>query len=89
MAEYIKREDALDTLRYEMSGTGYQSRAISAVKYIPAANVVEIVRCENCTYWHSPKNDDAHYCRHRYGLQGIVAEEDFCPYGRQKDGAKE
>lgn len=41
MAEYIKREDALDTLRYEMSGTGYQSRAISAIKYIPAVNVVE------------------------------------------------
>lgn len=41
MSEYIKREDATDALLFEMSGTGYQSRAISAVKYIPAVKVVE------------------------------------------------
>lgn len=41
MSEYIKREDATDALLFELSGTGYQSRAISAIKYIPSVKVVE------------------------------------------------
>lgn len=38
--EYIDREDALDELLYKMTGTGYQSRARSAIKCLPAADVV-------------------------------------------------
>lgn len=39
MDEYIKREDALNALLYEMVGTGYQSRAMLAIDTIPIANV--------------------------------------------------
>lgn len=40
MDEYIKREDALNALLDEMVGTGYQSRAMGAIKFIPAFDVV-------------------------------------------------
>lgn len=39
MDEYIKREDALDAVLFALVGTGYQSRAIYAVKDVPAADV--------------------------------------------------
>ena len=40
MDEYIKREDALDALLYALVGTGYQSRAMDAIKDVPTADVV-------------------------------------------------
>lgn len=49
------------------------------------ADVVAVVRCKDCKYWHSPKGDDAHYCCLNYGLQGLVAEEDYCSYGERSE----
>ena len=40
MDEYIKREDALDAVLFALCGTGYQSRAIDAVRELPTADVV-------------------------------------------------
>jgi hypothetical protein len=37
MEEYIKREDALDAVLFALSGTGYQSRAITAIRNVPTA----------------------------------------------------
>lgn len=37
MDEYIKREDALDAVLFALSGTGYQSRAITAIRDVPTA----------------------------------------------------
>ena len=39
MDEYIKREDALDAVLFALVGTGYQSRALDAVRYVPAVDV--------------------------------------------------
>lgn len=40
MDEYIKREDALDAVLFALCGTGYQSRAIYAIRELPTADVV-------------------------------------------------
>lgn len=40
MDEYIKREDALDAVLFALVGTGYQSRAIYAVRDVPTADIV-------------------------------------------------
>lgn len=42
MAEYIEREAAEKELMYAMVWTGYQSRAIDAIRFIPTADVVEV-----------------------------------------------
>lgn len=58
----------------------------------PTADVVEAVRCKDCVQWWSPMEDDAHYCRLKKGLGGLVAEEDYCSFGErkfQKDGDAE
>ena len=50
MDEYIKREDALDAVLFALCGTGYQSRAIGAIRDISTADVVpksEVLALEN------------------------------------------
>ena len=40
MDEYIKLEDALDAVLFGLVGTGYQSRAIEAIRGVSTADVV-------------------------------------------------
>ena len=42
MAEYISRKEALDALLDGMAMTGYQSRAMDCVRFIPVADVAEV-----------------------------------------------
>lgn len=48
MAEYIKKEDALKALTLVDCDN---ARVKMAVADIPAADVVEVVRCKDCKYW--------------------------------------
>lgn len=52
--------------------------------FLNKADVVKVVRCKDCKHWVSPMKDDAHYCFQKFGLVGIVAEEDFCSYGERR-----
>ena len=45
MSEYIKREDALNTIR----------EALLNIDTCPSADVVEVVRCGECEYWNGVK----------------------------------
>ena len=55
--EYIERETAEKELMYAMVGTGYQSRAIDAIKFMPTADAVEVRHGE----W-VEQLDGTHYC---------------------------
>ena len=50
MDEYIKREDALDAVLFALVGTGYQSRAIRAVRDVPTADVAPKSEVERLYY---------------------------------------
>ena len=78
MNEYIKREDALDAILFSLVGTGHQGIAIRAVKDVPAADVVEVVRCKDCKH----KNPNCYKCL-RDNLWHDA--EDFCSYGERKE----
>jgi len=71
MAEYIKREDAVETLEHLLFETAFNNcgvddeyahvcadiasnRIEGYVSAVPAADVVEVVRCRDCKYW-NPK----------------------------------
>ena len=45
---------------------------------MPAADVVEVVRCKDCTEW----DKDEYECSHWYGFR----EDDYCSYGARMDG---
>lgn len=82
MDEYIKREDALKAVTY--NGLNDPTLIVSLtllvaqkkIRKIPAADVVEVVRCKNCTEWDEKKQE----CSHWYGFR----ENDFCSYGERK-----
>lgn len=67
---------------------------------IPAADVVEVVRCRECKYWGDEAGELQHSdgvlfarCKvHNYLLDGrhtgwCPTENDFCSYGERKEGA--
>ncbi|MGN0666462.1 MAG: hypothetical protein ACI4KF_08045 [Huintestinicola sp.] len=49
--EYIERESVFNAMMNTMCGTGYQARALDVIAFAPAADVVKVVRCKDCTYY--------------------------------------
>lgn len=106
--EYIDREEAIKILeQYDLSSgstlgchSGAIECAISAIEMLPAADVVEVVRCRECKYWGDEdgklqRSDGLLFARckvHNYLLDGrhtgwCPTENDFCSYGERKEGA--
>ena len=100
--EYISKEDAIDLL-YDNSnlpidsGTAraYWTRVVQIkdaliyhIKSIPAADVVEVVRCEKCVWWERCNSTGLRgSCQNP--KNGISLEytdnTDFCSYGERKE----
>lgn len=49
----------------------------NVVRDAPTADVVEVVRCKDCTEWDSKECE----CSHWYGFR----ENDFCSYGERRE----
>ena len=75
--------------------------ALHIIDSIPAADVVEVVRCRECKYWGDEdgkmqSSDGVLFARckiHNYLLDGkhtgwCPTENDFCSYGERKEGAE-
>lgn len=92
MAEkkYIELQKALNIceMHYEhclemhdWSGDATADNIKRDIETIPAADVVEVVRCKDCTEW--DKNECE--CSHWYGFK----ENDFCSHGTPKERGEE
>ena len=94
--EYIERQTLLHKIRWASSA----EEAVMSVRRIPAADVVEVVRCRECKYWGDEagelqRSDGVLFARckvHNYLLDGrhtgwCPTENDFCSYGERKGGA--
>ena len=93
--EYIERQTLLHKIRWASSA----EEAVMSVRRIPAADVVEVVRCRECKYWGDEagelqRSDGVLFARckvHNYLLDGrhtgwCPTENDFCSYGERKGG---
>lgn len=83
MSDYISREAAL-SLKYQYyshSTNCYESVIhVNDLRNLPAANVVEVVRCEECTVPHNRWTG----CPN---LGGLVTPPNFyCAFGKRKEG---
>ena len=83
MAEYIKREVALDAIT-NLAGKAPTRSAYEAVwksarvlKKIPAADVAPVVRCKDCVH--------CGFCGDATNLQ-VMGFYGFCSRGERKDG---
>lgn len=74
--EYIDREKAKRLLHIE-----YAYAAEQLLDEIPAADVVEVVRCKDCKY-----NIGTKKCLNPDSFFAVPKDDDFCSYGERKDG---
>lgn len=83
MAEYIEREALI--AEYDRVHIGEAGGARKLMVEAPAADVVEVVRCKDCMYYHSISKQK--YCTKHIDCWGegeiYTDEDDFCSYGER------
>lgn len=103
--EYIEREAAKNAIYEYICGhtmSKFPSRelfdaskkgaegAMYELDYVPAADVVEVVRCKDCKWWQMHEGMiEANVCCATFDYHGkerITVPTDFCSYGERKDG---
>lgn len=77
MSRYIDREDLLKNLK-QFAPEYLKPFIVSLIEKQPTADVVEVVRCKDCTEW----DKDEYECSHWYGFR----EDDYCSLGARMDG---
>ena len=76
MSRYIDREDLLKNLK-RFAPEHLTPLIVTIIEKQPTADVVEVVRCKDCTEW----DKDEYECSHWYGFR----EDDYCSYGERMD----
>ena len=89
MDEYIKKETAYRAIMGERPEAREPSWFAELVLEIPAADVVEVVRCRDCRHW----NSETGFCNlnSHFPMDGLdwdmFNDDDFCSLGeRRTDG---
>lgn len=89
MAEYIERDEAIKRAIdacIKVAGhciTQFEAVDIAeAIESIPTADVVEVVRCENCQRNGGVFNGGVYCDLHKVWMD----EKAFCSYGKRKEG---
>lgn len=95
MAEYIERETAFDAIT-DLAGkaptrSAYEAvwKSARALKKIPAADVVSVVRCKDCKYAYINSFSAASGVALCSSSAKVMQQDDFCSYGERKDGGAE
>ena len=91
MAEYIKRTDAVKIAeKYGLTNgsvlgrhTGLADCIARDISELPAADVVEVVRCKDCKYF-GLNDENVPYCLNPFGLDD-PEPNGFCNYGIRKN----
>lgn len=79
MSRYIERDKLISNLKDLPEQERIEYMGIyDYIRSQPTADVVEVVRCKDCTEW----DKDEYECSHWYGFR----EDDYCSYGERKDG---
>lgn len=94
--DYIERAAVLDYLAKCADGYPYiespTDAILDAVNAIPAADVVEVIRCRECIFWDASWNPgvgmkgEAHYCPR---CQLVTLKDSFCSGAYRKDGGQD
>ena len=74
----INAYSAKEALEYTLSGDS-ASMTERMIDSQPTVEAVPVVRCRECTEF----DETEHECSHWYGFR----ENDFCSYGKRKEGA--
>lgn len=83
MTEYIKREDAIKAVTWLHDEFLPIDGVVDDIESVPAADVVEVVRCKDCVKANADSDERYMYCTkcHEYKLIDY-----YCAEGRRGDG---
>lgn len=79
VTDHISREAAKQRIRDSFSDLAHRCEINAILNSIPAADVVEVVRCKDCINWNG--ND----CITMYGLYA-PRPDDYCSRGEKNSG---
>ena len=79
MSEYIRREDAVDELQVKVFHdlTDEYYGTMQVLDELPAADVVPVVRCDDCVYYGSRRWCELH--------SSVFDDNAFCSYGERRE----
>lgn len=80
--EYIARDAAIIGLAASSLTPHQIDDAAEAIQLVPAADVVEVVRCQDCVHWRG-END---ICK---GIGVDFSADGYCSEGKRKDGGRD
>ena len=84
MTEYIERGAATQAAINEVwLGQTSTCRIAKAINNIPAADVIEVVRCEECNFFNMYALNGNGFCVHEDGLQN-PHQKDFCSHAERR-----
>lgn len=96
MREYIAKKKVIEAIEkavapeittigdYETIGVFTRESIERIVSNLPAADVVEVVRCKNCRYYPTEKvNEKGFLICPASGME--ITEADYCSYGERMD----
>lgn len=95
MSDYIERQAVIDAIHCDITITGRQNAELVAstigafvdrVKAMPAADVVQVVRCKDCKHFYFADNRIPQEQRYVCEISGEIWKPDsFCSYGERKE----
>lgn len=93
MAEYIKREAAIKAMENaDCALIADNAESCKAdylreiIKSVPAADVAPVVRCKDCEWFMREHGCPIEASGYHKGGRSLPVENDFCSYGKRKDG---
>ena len=60
-------------------------KALRCIEQAPTVDAVAVTRCRGCKWWQ--EDDDVGHCDNPDGLDNYAKPDDFCSYGKRKEGA--
>ena len=87
MSDYISRQAAIEALKSEPIGKMIISKynMDGWLEGLPAADVVEVVRCKDCKHLHKSLANGTPFETFCDVFPTYIHEDDFCSYGERAD----
>lgn len=80
MSRYIDAEQIVYTWLIDNDGKEHDGVTLqSVIDMMPTADVVDVVRCKDCTHWENGR------CYLLKDITVEVRDNDYCSYGEAKD----
>ena len=86
MADYIDRQDVIETVAFYREDPDGIDHALNSIKSIPSADVQPVVRCNECNLYDGVREVYG-FASCTYWMQ-MTRWDDYCSHGVRKDGGQ-